>query len=505
MARHIDEPKGDVLRLSRALQSGTGHVAVISDDPAAARAHARGALVRVEAAAVLHVTAAGIEPADAPGSGADADASRARVRSLMAPLLEQARAVEKPAFIVVDDADSAGGAALERIRNAVECAPDAIKWLRIVLVGGDELERALDDPAASALASRLCARVRMASDPATPLWHQSRQPAPLGIIAVTAFAITFLALGAWSSLLRTSAPPAQPITVARAEHQEPRPEPSPPQPVQAEPARAPTREAAQIAEAPVSPPTPEAAPQIAPVEPPLPETAKTPVTAADDEARADAAEQAPLAATAHALKASAVELDTPPAPIVANEPPAAAKSIAADATAGAKVEATTDTHAGANAPAAVASAPAAEAKPAVAAARAERPKPTAAVQSQKTAKSRTPPPASAPPQAAPVVAKADLPAVSRDVVLQVGSFTDAEEAYALRDELGAKLDHVLVARQDDTGPGPLYSVRVVGLGSPWQVAHAQAEIHALGHESVRYSKPGPVQRLGRSLASLFGR
>jgi len=158
--------KGDVLRLSRALQSGTGHVAVIAEDRAMARAQARGALVRVEAAAVIHVSAAGVEAAGASAEpGSEAKSPRARVRSLMGPLLEQARAVAKPAFIIVDDADAADGAELERMRISVECAPDAIKWLRIVLVGGEGLERSLNDPAASALASRLCARVRLAPEP----------------------------------------------------------------------------------------------------------------------------------------------------------------------------------------------------------------------------------------------------------------------------------------------------------------------------------------------------
>jgi type II secretory pathway predicted ATPase ExeA len=114
----------------------------------------------------------------------------------MAPLLEQARAVEKPAFIIVDDADAADGAELERIRIAVECAPDAIKWLRIVLVGGEGLERSLNDPAASALASRLCARVRLAPEPRIP--PPAPASAPVRLAALAAFAVAFASLGAWS-------------------------------------------------------------------------------------------------------------------------------------------------------------------------------------------------------------------------------------------------------------------------------------------------------------------
>src|SRR6185503_16829069 len=197
--RSAEEEKGDVLRLSRALQSGTGHVAVIALDRATARAELRKALVRVEAAAVLHVSATGVEsPADVVAAGSDENAARARVRSLMAPLLAQARAVQKPAFIVVDDADAADGAALERIRIAVECAPDAIPWLRIVLVGGEALERVLSDPAASALTSRLCARVRVTPAPAAPA--PAYASTPLRVAALTAFGVAFISLGAWSYL-----------------------------------------------------------------------------------------------------------------------------------------------------------------------------------------------------------------------------------------------------------------------------------------------------------------
>jgi cell division protein FtsN len=106
------------------------------------------------------------------------------------------------------------------------------------------------------------------------------------------------------------------------------------------------------------------------------------------------------------------------------------------------------------------------------------------------------------------VAKVQPVPLSREVVLQVGSYEDPRRAYALRNELRGSLDHVLVARVDQVRGAPLYSVRVVGLESYREIARAEDAIHALGHDSQRLSEPGPLKRLGRNwrpfLASLFG-
>jgi hypothetical protein len=89
---------------------------------------------------------------------------------------------------------------LERIRAVVECDPDAIKWLRLVLVGGERLERILADPAAAALASRLCARVRVPAQSAESL----SSPA-VRITALATFSAALVALSLWYFRARRTA------------------------------------------------------------------------------------------------------------------------------------------------------------------------------------------------------------------------------------------------------------------------------------------------------------
>jgi hypothetical protein len=119
-------------------------------------------------------------------------------------------------------------------------------------------------------------------------------------------------------------------------------------------------------------------------------------------------------------------------------------------------------------------------------------------------------PATQPRHATPAVADADAEP-SRGVVLEAGPFADAKHAYALRYDLGERLgdEHVLVARLDPPDGPPVYSVRIVGLGSSREVADAEAALHSLGHDPVRYEKPGTFARLGRRMrpiwAGLFSR
>jgi hypothetical protein len=94
---------------------------------------------------------------------------------------------------------------------------------------------------------------------------------------------------------------------------------------------------------------------------------------------------------------------------------------------------------------------------------------------------------------------------SRERVLEVGSFADAKHAYALRYDVGTRFDddRVLVARVDPEDGPPEYRVRVVGLKSTRDEADAAAALHGLGHDFVRYEKPGALQRFGRKVWAGF--
>lgn len=84
---------------------------------------------------------------------------RCERRRALLRLLDRARSTRRSVFIVVDDADDATVAQLERLRVGVEVAPDAIERLRLVLLGGSALVSKLEDRAARALTSRITSRV----------------------------------------------------------------------------------------------------------------------------------------------------------------------------------------------------------------------------------------------------------------------------------------------------------------------------------------------------------
>jgi hypothetical protein len=78
------------------------------------------------------------------------------------------------------------------------------------------------------------------------------------------------------------------------------------------------------------------------------------------------------------------------------------------------------------------------------------------------------------------------PRLKQPVVMEAAAFKDPADAEALQKQLAERFDRVLVTRID-AARGPLYSVRVMDLESPRQIAHAERELRTLGHRPVRIS------------------
>ena len=95
----------------------------------------------------------------------------------LARLAELAAAAGKPICIVVRDAESADPDELEKIRMAFTIAPGSSSTeLRIVLVGTLELEAKLEQHAARAIASRVSARIRLTR---AAMRTSLREPSPI--------------------------------------------------------------------------------------------------------------------------------------------------------------------------------------------------------------------------------------------------------------------------------------------------------------------------------------
>jgi hypothetical protein len=133
-------PGDNVSRLRRALDVGKGHVAVFADNPYDALAFVEAFLAHAARYNVAHVSALRPQAAD-------------NVIAQLAPV--------GTTVVVVDDAEGATAAQLEKLRDACERSVDATERLRLVFVGAAGLERALAKPGARALASRVGARLRV--------------------------------------------------------------------------------------------------------------------------------------------------------------------------------------------------------------------------------------------------------------------------------------------------------------------------------------------------------
>ncbi len=150
------------LRLESALLAGNGHVVVTATEREQAAELVDAALERSNALKILRVRAATADPLGVIDEGTTDSRSAAKRSETLRALLMKAREVHANVFAVVEDADTASAEELERVRMAVECVPDAIERLRVVLIGTPQLEVTLQEPAASALASRVSAHVRIA-------------------------------------------------------------------------------------------------------------------------------------------------------------------------------------------------------------------------------------------------------------------------------------------------------------------------------------------------------
>ena len=416
-------------RLQSALHAGTGHVVVTAPEREKAAALVDAALERSSALLVLRVRAVSADPLAVIDEGVTDKRSASSRRETLRELLEKARAVDANVFAVVEDADSATAEQLERVRMAVECVPDAIERLRVVLVGTPQLDVTLQEPGASALASRVSAHVRFA--------------APRKTAAV-------VALNTWSAF-RVAA--AGVITVAVATLFGRNEAPSQ-RKFSSEPATAREVGAKRVDTNDDTPPAAAVSAGDAPVTAPLPESAP--------------------AALADVQEVQGEQ----PSPVVAAVPDPPASDVSSSVTEARNVVSVE------RAPStAIAHVAAQVAR----GARASR-EGSASVDSRGARAGSSVVPAKRSPETSAAASRSAEfgPRLKQPVVMEAEAFKDPADAEALQKQLAERFDRVLVTRID-AARGPLYSVRVMDLESPRQIAHAERELRTLGHRPVRIS------------------
>jgi len=209
-------------RLVDSLRTRPGHALIVGQTSLDASEFFRGAAKQVKVHRSLTVDGRSIDPDAVPLAlwGDDEDETLAPRSVMGRNVFAAARAAQLPIIVAVSHADAAEVRQLERLRQLLECVPDALETLRIVLLGTPRLAQTLTQPEARALATRIVTTVHVPAAtpdvptvPATHIRLPSRRPrrrglrAALGIAAIVALAV----IGALPR--RSSEPPDVPVAI----------------------------------------------------------------------------------------------------------------------------------------------------------------------------------------------------------------------------------------------------------------------------------------------------
>lgn len=171
--------RGERAKLVAALRDRPGHVVVVGETAGDAAALFDEVAPEVIAHRTVRVDGRALDPAAAVATlwtdGGGTGRAWVRQRAGLAALVDGARAAGRPIVVAVADADAADAVRLERVRQALECSPEATEVVRIVLLGGPGLVETLRRREARSFATRVVAVVRTTSagEP-TPAQHRHR-------------------------------------------------------------------------------------------------------------------------------------------------------------------------------------------------------------------------------------------------------------------------------------------------------------------------------------------
>ena len=159
-------------RLTLACLRGQGHLLVTGSDRSAIDALLERVIQKVEPMAAVRARATdpagGLDPVLSLVTSDAIPRAHLERRRALADLLARAEKAEKSVLVVVEDASEASVDQLERLRETLEWIPEALEYLRMVLVGDPSLAAKLDTHEGRALSSRIASRICLDEDPSTP-------------------------------------------------------------------------------------------------------------------------------------------------------------------------------------------------------------------------------------------------------------------------------------------------------------------------------------------------
>ena len=199
-SRALNSPQASPeTRLTLACLHSRGHLLVTGSDRSAIDAVVARVIDKLEPLAVANARAA--DPATgaddiyaiiAKGSMPKGYVERQRV---LAELVHRAEVADKTVLVVVNDAEAATVEQLEHLRETLEVTPEALKYLRLVLIGNNALIAKLHTQSGRALSACIASHVRVDGTDAQS--NDSDAAAPSRTPVVTAsrsYALTLAAI-----------------------------------------------------------------------------------------------------------------------------------------------------------------------------------------------------------------------------------------------------------------------------------------------------------------------
>ncbi len=150
-------------RLTLACSRGQGHVLVTGADRSAIDALLARVIEKVEPMAAVRARATdpagGLDPVLSLVASESIPRAHLERRRALADLLARAETADTAVLVVVEDAASASVDQLERLRETLEWIPEALTYLRMVLVGDATLAAKLNTHEGRALNSRIASHI----------------------------------------------------------------------------------------------------------------------------------------------------------------------------------------------------------------------------------------------------------------------------------------------------------------------------------------------------------
>lgn len=165
-------------RLALACTRGKGHVLVTGSDRGEIDATLARVIEKVAPMAAVRARATdpagGLDPVLSLVTSDSIPKAHLERRRALADLLARAEAAEKPVLVIVEDAEAATIEQLERLRETLEVMPEALKYLRMVLIGDSGLASKLNTQAGRPFSARIASHVSF--DPRSPIKDDMSMP-----------------------------------------------------------------------------------------------------------------------------------------------------------------------------------------------------------------------------------------------------------------------------------------------------------------------------------------